>query len=197
MAARKRRFKIALPALEDLSKPSQWRQQHSAFEPPSYDADPDTGRVVTHHRAVDTLGMMLRNGTISQELYDTGLLFRALSRKAAIDRVMTTSFLRMPDSGWITCRKPTCTPGSDSPTPWMCSVAMTRRSAPAPGTSSAVRHRCGNGHCGRAGQVGRSRRRTRRGRGRGLGCAGGSLRPADTPASGMSGLCGQIKMRTA
>ena len=96
MAARKRRFKIALPVLEDLSKPSQWRQQHSAFEPPSYDADPDTGRVVTHHRAVDTLGMMLRNGTISRELYDTGLLFRALFRKAAIDRVMTTSFLRMP-----------------------------------------------------------------------------------------------------
>ena len=96
MAGRKRRSKIALPVLEDLSKPSQWRQQHSEFEPPSYDADPDTGRVVTHHRAVDTLGLMLRNGTIGQELYDAGVLFRALFRKAAIDRVMTTAFLRLP-----------------------------------------------------------------------------------------------------
>ncbi len=96
MAARKRRSKIALHVLEDLSNPSQWRQQHSEFEPPSYDADPDTGRVITHHRAVDTLGLMLRNGTIGQELYDAGVLFRALFRKAAIDRVMTMAFLRLP-----------------------------------------------------------------------------------------------------
>jgi hypothetical protein len=95
MAARKNRKK-GLVVLEDLSKPSQWRKQHGAFEPRSFDADPETGAVVAHHRAVDTLGVMLRNDTISQELYDTGLLFRALFRKAAIDRVMTTSFLRMP-----------------------------------------------------------------------------------------------------
>ena len=44
---------------EDLSKPSQWRLQHGTFEPRSFDADPDTGVVVGHHRAVDTLGMML------------------------------------------------------------------------------------------------------------------------------------------
>lgn len=96
MAAKKRRSKIALSVLEDLSKPSQWRKQHSEFQPPSYDADPDTGHVFTHHRAVDTLGLMLRNGTIGQELYDAGTLFRALFRKAAIDRVMTTAFLRLP-----------------------------------------------------------------------------------------------------
>jgi hypothetical protein len=95
MAARKNRKK-GLVVLEDLSKPSQWRKQHGAFEPRSFDADPETGAVVAHHRAVDTLGVMLRNGTIGQELYDTGVLFRALFRKAAIDRVMTTAFLRLP-----------------------------------------------------------------------------------------------------
>ena len=96
MAARKNRRSSTAVVLEDLSKPSQWRLQHSAFEPRSFDADPETGAVVAHHRAVDTLGMMLRNGTIGQELYDTGVLFRALFRKAAIDRVMTTAFLRLP-----------------------------------------------------------------------------------------------------
>jgi hypothetical protein len=95
MVARKNR-KPAHVVLEDMSKPSQWRLQHGSFEPRSFDADPDTGVVVGHHRAVDTLGMMLRNGTISQELYDTGVLFRALFRKAAIDRMMTTAFLRLP-----------------------------------------------------------------------------------------------------
>ena len=95
MAARKNRKRGAI-VLDDLSKPSQWRLQHGSFEPRSFDADPDTGVVVGHYRAVDTLGMMLRNGTISQELYDTGVLFRALFRKAAIDRVMTTAFLRLP-----------------------------------------------------------------------------------------------------
>jgi hypothetical protein len=36
---------------------------------PVYEADPD-GRPVVHHRTVDTLGIMLRAGTISQEMHD-------------------------------------------------------------------------------------------------------------------------------
>lgn len=94
--ASKRRRRSTTSGAEDLSRPSQWRLQHGPFEPRSFDTDPDTGLVVGHHRAVDTLGLMLRNGTIGQELYDTGVLFRTLFRKAAIDRVMTTTFLRLP-----------------------------------------------------------------------------------------------------
>jgi len=96
MAARKRRPKIALNVLADLSKPSPWRQQHSAFEPPSYDADPETGRVVTHHRAVDTLGMMLSNGTITPEMYDAGTMFRKQFRSARLGGLGVSSLARMP-----------------------------------------------------------------------------------------------------
>ena len=34
-----------------------------------YEADPE-GRPVVHHRTVDTLGIMLRAGTISQDMHD-------------------------------------------------------------------------------------------------------------------------------
>ncbi|MCC6716978.1 MAG: hypothetical protein IT555_03765 [Acetobacteraceae bacterium] len=95
MAARKNR-RDGLVVLEDLSKPSQWRKQHGGFDPPSYDADPDTGMVVTHHRAVDTLGMMLSNRTISQEMYDAGTMFRMLFRSARLGALGVSSLARMP-----------------------------------------------------------------------------------------------------
>ena len=94
--AAKRRNKRPTQAREDLSKPSKWRLQHGSFSPPGFDADPETGAVVVHRRAVDTLGMMLANGTITQEMHDAGVLFGALFRKAAIEHVATSAFLRSP-----------------------------------------------------------------------------------------------------
>jgi hypothetical protein len=38
--------------------------------------DPD-GRIVYHHRTVDTLGKMLRAGTITQEMHDAAKDFQA------------------------------------------------------------------------------------------------------------------------
>jgi hypothetical protein len=38
--------------------------------------DPD-GHIVYHHRTVDTLGKMLRSGTISQEMHDAAKDFEA------------------------------------------------------------------------------------------------------------------------
>ena len=161
MAARKNRKK-GLVVLEDMSKPSQWRKQHGAFEPRSFDADPETGAVVAHHRAVDTLGVMLRNGTIGQELYDTGVLFRALFRKAAIDRVMTTAFLRLPGQRVDHLSETSVHARIKIANAMDVLAATTPRSDPVPGTCSAARRRCGSGHCGRAGRAGRSPRRTRR-----------------------------------
>ncbi len=81
---------------EDLSKPSAWRRQHGDFDPPSFDTDPDTGTVVVHHRAVDTLGQMLSNGTITQEMHDAGAMFRALFRSAALDNMARSPLVRLP-----------------------------------------------------------------------------------------------------
>jgi hypothetical protein len=81
---------------EDLSRPSTWRRQHGEFGPASFDTDPDTGAVVTHHRAVDTLGRMLSNGTITKEMYDAGAIFRTHFRGAAFGNVATSPLHRLP-----------------------------------------------------------------------------------------------------
>jgi len=96
ISKRKRR---ATSEREDLSKPSVWRLQHGGFDPPSFDLDPESGAVVVHRRAVDTLGMMLSNGTITEPLYDAGVQFRTQFRKAAIEHVATSAMLRLPGGG--------------------------------------------------------------------------------------------------
>jgi hypothetical protein len=92
----KRKAKRAVAEHEDLSKPTKWRMQHGEFAPPSHDTDPETGLVVTHHRSVDTLGMMLANGTITQEMHDAGGRFRALFRRAALDSLSSSALVRLP-----------------------------------------------------------------------------------------------------
>ena len=94
--AGKRKRKSAGQRQEDLSKPTAWRRQHSGFSPASFDVDPDTGVVVTHHRAVDTLGVMLANGTITQEMYDAGTTFRTLFRSASLGTMGTSALMRLP-----------------------------------------------------------------------------------------------------
>ena len=60
--ANKRKTKRGMPR-EDLSRPSKWRLQHGDFTAPVREADPETGRPVQHRYAIDTLAVMLNNGS--------------------------------------------------------------------------------------------------------------------------------------
>lgn len=93
--AAKRKRRVARTEHEDLSQPSKWRLQHGPFTRPGYDTDPDTGLVVAHRRAVDSLGLMLSHGSITQEMHDAGQLFRTLFRRAAFDTMGTSQLLRV------------------------------------------------------------------------------------------------------
>ena len=50
------------------------------------EADPD-GRIVVHHRTVDSLGKMLRASTISQEMDDAARAFQADFTIANLDPI--------------------------------------------------------------------------------------------------------------
>lgn len=80
---------------EDLSKPSPWRLQHGGFSDPERMADPERGTPIVLRRAVDTLGHMLGNGTITAAMHDAGLVFRGQFRTAALDGVRTSPLLRL------------------------------------------------------------------------------------------------------
>jgi hypothetical protein len=60
--------------------------------------DPD-GRIVLHHRTVDTLGKMLRAGTISQEMHDAARDFQAAFIVANLDPLRAIPILRVPGTG--------------------------------------------------------------------------------------------------
>ena len=62
------------------------------------EADPD-GRPVTHHRTVDTLGRMLRAGTITPSMHDAARDFQARFTIAALDNLRTTSLVRISGGG--------------------------------------------------------------------------------------------------
>ena len=81
--------------IEDLSKPSKWRLQHGGFSEPIRSADPETGTPVAHRRAVDALGMMLANGTITPQMHEAGCIFRTLFRSAALEGIATSQLIRM------------------------------------------------------------------------------------------------------
>jgi hypothetical protein len=65
---------------------------------PVYEADPE-GRPVVHHRTVDTLGIMLRAGTISQEMHDAARDFQAQFTVARYDVIRCMSLMRIPGGG--------------------------------------------------------------------------------------------------
>lgn len=94
--ARKRKQGRSTAPREDLAQPTPWRLQHGGFTPPVREADPDTGSTVVHRRAVDTLGMMLANGTITQEMHDAGGYFRTLFRRAALSSMTRSQLFRLP-----------------------------------------------------------------------------------------------------
>ena len=83
-------------AREDLSKPSRWRLQHGGFDEAVRGTDPDTGTPVLHRRAVDSLGVLLANGSITPHMHEAGEIFRAVFQRAALDRVRTMPMIRIP-----------------------------------------------------------------------------------------------------
>lgn len=92
MARRKRkipeRVVAGLPAIQ---------RQYDVLEP-VYEADPD-GRPVVHHRTVDTLGIMLRAGTITREMHDAARDFQAQFTIARYDTLVCMRFQRDPSKG--------------------------------------------------------------------------------------------------
>jgi hypothetical protein len=60
--------------------------------------DPE-GRIVVHHRTVDTLGKMLRSGAITQEMHDAARDFQADFAIASLDPIRATPTLRVPGAG--------------------------------------------------------------------------------------------------
>jgi hypothetical protein len=60
--------------------------------------DPD-GRIVVHHRTVDTLGKMLRSGTITPEMHDAAKDFQAAFIVANLDPLRALPILRVPGTG--------------------------------------------------------------------------------------------------
>jgi hypothetical protein len=60
--------------------------------------DPD-GRIVVHHRTVDTLGKMLRAGTITQEMHDAAKDFQAAFIVAQLDPLRALPIVRVPGTG--------------------------------------------------------------------------------------------------
>jgi hypothetical protein len=62
------------------------------------EADPD-GRIVVHHRTVDTLGKMLHAGTITEQMHDSAKDFQAAFIVANLDQLRALPILRVPGTG--------------------------------------------------------------------------------------------------
>jgi hypothetical protein len=60
--------------------------------------DPD-GRIVYHHRTVDTLGKMLSAGTITPEMHDAAKDLEAAFIVANLDPIRALPILRVPGNG--------------------------------------------------------------------------------------------------
>ena len=60
--------------------------------------DPE-GRIVMHHRTVDSLGKMLRSGAIDQPMHDAAKDFQAAFIRAQLDPMRALPILRVPGTG--------------------------------------------------------------------------------------------------
>jgi len=94
--AAKRKTKHPAKPREDLSAPSKWRLQHGDIGPAARVADTESGTPIMQRRCIDTLGLMLAKGSITQPMHDAGQNFRATFRIAALDGMRTTQLLRIP-----------------------------------------------------------------------------------------------------
>jgi hypothetical protein len=81
-----------------LDEPTPWRLQHGPIAAPQRIADPDTGTPVAVRRAIDTLGQMLANATITPEMHEAGCIFRSQFRLASLDPLRARSLIRLPGS---------------------------------------------------------------------------------------------------
>jgi hypothetical protein len=61
--------------------------------------DPDDGKPATRHRTVDTLGKMLKSGTISPEMYDAGQTFQENFALASLDSLRALPLVRQIGTG--------------------------------------------------------------------------------------------------
>ena len=149
MARRKRKTPVGVVAGLPVI-----RRQNDVLEP-VYEADPD-GRPVVHHRTVDTLGIMLRAGTITKDMHDAARDFQAQFTIARFDVVRCMPLVRLPGGGGrgdltdaqVDARRRVgaaldALGGLGSP------------AGTASGTSSGCSARSASGRCGRAGAVGR------------------------------------------
>ena len=73
-------------------------RRHEDVLEPVYEADPE-GRPVVHHRTVDTLGIMLRAGTITKEMHDAARDFQAQFTIACYDTLVCMRFRHDPSKG--------------------------------------------------------------------------------------------------
>lgn len=89
------KHKRATTSREDLSEPSKWRLQHGPITAPERGADPETGVPVQRRRAVDTLGILLENGSITPQMHEAAEIFRSQFRAAALDGMRTMSLIRV------------------------------------------------------------------------------------------------------
>jgi hypothetical protein len=92
--ARRKRKTSAAPVLAGLPV----IHRHDDMLEPVYEADPD-GRPVVHHRTVDTLGIMLRAGTITKDMHDAARDFQAQFTIARFDVVRCMPLVRLPGGG--------------------------------------------------------------------------------------------------
>jgi len=88
--------KTKTPKHDAALGPSKWRLQHGGFGEAVRSADPETGTPVAHRYAMDTLGVMLGNGTITTEMRDAGEMFRKQFRFAALDTLRPMPLIRIP-----------------------------------------------------------------------------------------------------
>ena len=88
--------KTKTPKHDAALGPSKWRLQHGGFGEAVRSADPETGTPVAHRYAMDTLGVMLSNGTITTEMRDAGEMFRKQFRFAALDTLRPMPLIRIP-----------------------------------------------------------------------------------------------------
>lgn len=85
--------------VEDLGRPSRWRLQHAAVSELIRSQDPETGRPATQRRMVDSLGLMLANGSITPAMHEAGSMFRTQFRAAMLDSIRVSALVRVSGGG--------------------------------------------------------------------------------------------------
>ena len=95
--AKRRLQRLQTDPTGDTTKPPLVSRPDGALEA-VYEADPD-GRPVVHHRTVDTLGIMLRAGTITKAMHDAARDFQAQFTIARFDVIRCMPLMRLPGGG--------------------------------------------------------------------------------------------------